>query len=131
MTAHFPGGAGLRFRLTEWDRTAGHAPRSRYADLYWTARLGPTAMLGWGRLVDALDHPQPVDVVELFHEIGVIKQDVMRKTLERLGRAWFVSRVDDGRLRVARLAVPLTSFDVARLPPRLQAIHAAETAVAS
>lgn len=111
---------------------AGHDPRSPYAETYWTASLGPTAILllrrvaGW---LEASPEGVAVPLPPLARELGLGEGKGRNSPVMKcLARAveFNMARVQGEALAVRRMLPPLARGHENRLPAHLLARHRAE-----
>jgi len=112
--------------------TVGHDPRSRYAELFWLPTLGPTALLLLRHLAAQFDlHPEGIElrVADTSRALGVGDREgsssPIVRSLNRLES--FDLACSDGNTTVAvrRNLPPANRRHLRRLPPAMQAAHAA------
>lgn len=113
----------------------GHDPRSGYAEAYWLAILGPSALWALRRLNARLDDQPdgfPLPLAPFSREIGLGdgtgRHAPVVRTLARLALFEMVHQLG-GQLAVRRSVPPLARRHLSRLPGHLLVAHDEDAAL--
>jgi hypothetical protein len=112
--------------------TVGHDPRSRYAEQFWLPTLGPTALLLLRHLASKFDEsPRGIElrVADTSRSLGLGERDgsssPIIRSLARLETFDLACSDGGSTVAVRRNLPPANRRHLRRLPPSLQAEHAA------
>lgn len=102
----------------------GYAVRDPYVEMFWLPILGPSAVFMLRRLVLAGQHgaTRTTSLEELGLQLGLVRPQVMRHTLNRLER-FHVATVHRNRIVVPSHLPPLTEHQVLQLCGSLRLAH--------
>jgi hypothetical protein len=96
-----------------------------YVEHVWTSILGPSAVLMLRRVPVLWQERQPatVDVAEFGRSIGLLRPQVVQRSIDRLVRFGMARWLPSGDLVVPTRVAPLSTRLLDRVPPVTRAAH--------